>query len=838
MPLLASLVLAVGAAFGVHRVLRGPAAPVPVGLDPDMPPERRAREALVAHVESLGYHTDQTESAGFIDLFGEPSLGDAFEERRLVFAARYRDEAHRDVFLLRAQIAPNGTPLSVGAIYNLTRTPDGDEAWLTPRPGQVAFTTRFANLYTGVTVLDLNGSPPPPGATLDHLLTRALTDLIEIGDWRGVQVARYILPDPVAELRLNWAGDELAVSRRENQGWAEARLDLGDVSRRRAPDVDWLRAVETHRAPRSLLSWAVDTARSVPFIGPERIYHLEAVFFRLADLFQTARYRLLGGVSTTLAAKETAEAAEVETPAPETAGVVDPIGPWPLEAPPLDIPPRLDPPLSDEGHWRPFHYGPHVAGAPPVFWRTTLRVDAERPDAITELVLADPRLSELRMVGGTEHPRSTTGEVGTGMVPASERARTIAAFNGGFQAVHGNYGMVVDRTVLLPPLPQIATVATYADGKALLGTWGEDRPLPRGLVSLRQNLPPLSDQGQFNPLGRKTWGFTLKGNDPIFTWRSGLGVTRAGALLFAVCVRCSADTLADAMVAADAEYAMHLDMNISNIGWEFWRPGATAGRVERQSLMVDMWRAEEPRYVDPHTRDFFYLVARPVFPVPGNTAWTQPLSGAGLPRPPGMWPPPLARGALQIGAAELSVVRIEAEALGVRPGEGEPGWCELVIHRGVTGEGLPHRDLGDVPSSERATLQVGVDGRLTLLPPGVAPAPGRFYQQMSAVVVDGKPTIARVPGPVRWLIGADDLGTLWLMGGEVGHVALLEAARVLSLRVAATPMPTGAAPRLTCGDTVVVSGSVPPSAHRLALGRATTPPLWPLSRTTDFPDRP
>lgn len=823
----------------MHALLRGPAAPVPEGLDADTPPERLAREALVAHVESLGYHADQTESAGFIDVFSEPSLVDAFDERRLVFAARFRDEPNRDVFLLRARVAPNGTPLSVGAIYNLTRTADGDEAWLTPRPGQVAFTTRFANLYTGVTVLDLNGSAPPPGATLENLLTRALTDLIEVGDWRGVQVARYILTDPVADLRLNWAGDELAVSRRENDGWVEARLDLGDVSRRRAPDVSWLRAVETHRVPRSLLSWTVDTARSVPFIGPERIYDLETVFFRLADLFQTARYRLLGGVSTTLPATENPEPVADETPAPETAGVVDPIGPWPLEASPPDIVPRLEPALPGEGHWRPFHYGPHPAGAPPVFWRTTVRVDPERPDAITELVLADPRVSELRMVGGTEHPRSTTGEVGTGMVPASERARTLAAFNGGFQAVHGNYGMIVDRTVLLPPLPQIATVATYSDGTALLGTWGDERtPLPLGLVSLRQNLPPLADQGQFNPLGRKTWGFTLKGSDPIFTWRSGLGVTRAGALLYAVCVRCSADTLADAMVIADAEYAMHLDMNISNIGWEFWRPGADAGRIERQSLMVDMWRSEEPRYVEPHPRDFFYLVTRPTFRVPEASTWIQPLSGSGLPRPPGMWPPPLARGTLQVGVAELSVVRLEAEALGVRPGEGAPGWCELVLHRGVTGEGLPHRDLGEAPRAERATLQVGVDGRLKLLPPGTPPAPGRFFQQMSAVFVNGAPTIAVVPGPVRWMMGVDSSGTLWLMGGEVSHDVLMEGGRALGLKTAAMPMATGGAPRLTCGGVVVVGGAVDPSTHRLALGRATTPPLWPLARTTGFPDRP
>jgi hypothetical protein len=603
--------------------------------------------------------------------------------------------------------------------------------------------------------------------------------------------------------------------------------------------VAWLRAVETHRAPRSLLSWAVDTARSVSFIGPERIYALETVFFRMADTFQTARFRLLGGVVAPLAPEAAQPPEPPPPPPPEAAGVIDPLGPWPLEAIPPDITPRLDPPLPGEGHWRPFAFATPTPGAPPVFWRTTIRVDAERPDAITELVLVDPRQAELRMVGGTEHPRSTTGEVGTGMVPGSARGQTLAAFNGGFQAVHGNYGMVVDKTVLLPPLPQVATVATYADGSALMGTWVNDGgPLPQGLVSLRQNLPPLADRGAFNPLGRRTWGFTIKGSDPIFTWRSGMGVTRAGFLVFGVCVRCSADTLADGLMAADAEYAMHLDMNISNIGWEFWRPAPEAGRIERQSLMPDMWRSEDARYVDPHTRDFFYLVSRPMFAVPEGQSWVHPLSGAGLPRPQGMWPPPLARGALRAGAGSVSAVRVDAEALGARVGEAEPGWCELLLHRGASGEGLPHRDLGEAPRADRVTLQLGVDGRLSLLPPGDLPAAGLFYQQLVPVVVGGAATTAVVAGPARWLLGMDARRALWLLGGEVDHATLLAGATALGLVTAGAPMVGGVSPTLRCGDVAVVSGPRPPSVHRLALGRATTPPLWPMRRTTDFPDRP
>lgn len=852
-PLLASMGLASGLAAGLHGMLRGAEAPVPSTLDPDdaASVERRAREALLQHVRTLGYETDATETAGFIDLFrpaapGDPAaIGEAFVERRFAFLARTAEQPNRDVFLLRARIAPTGEPLAVGTVRNLTRTADGDEAWLTPRPGQVAFTTRFANVYTGVTLFDLNGAPPMPGASLEAMVTQALTDLVEMGDVRGAHVLRFVLPEPAAELRLHWEGDELVVARREARGWGEARLDLAGRAPGHATAAPWLRAVETQRAPRSLLSWAVDTARSLPFIGPERIYALEEVFFRLADLVQTTRYKLFGKSDATDTPDDATGASEAGEPvdAPETAGVADPHGPWPIERAPTDLKPVVDPPLPGEGRWRPFHFGAAAppAGAPPLFWRTSLRADPERPDAITELVLADGRQVALKMVGGTEHPRSSTGEVGAGRVPPADRATTVAAFNGGFQAIHGGYGMVVDRTVLLPPRPDVATVATYADGSVRFGTWASESPVPTGLVSLRQNLPPLVDQGRFNPLEQRTWGFTLKGRDPIFTWRSGLGVTRAGHLLFAVCVRCSADTLADAMLAADVDYAMHLDMNISNIGWEFWGvdEGSSGTGISRVSLMRDMWRSGEARYTDTHTRDFFYLVRRPLVPTPAGAIWQRPPTGEGLLRPHGLWPPPVARGVLDVDGRAVTAIRFAVDVLGAaaRPPEGnapDGTLCRLSIHRGVTGEGLPHGGLGDPPAAEKGALVLDAAGRLAVRAPGASLLDAAFFQQLPVVVAGGAPTATVLAGPARWALGGDPQGGLWLVGGDVEMPTLTTALGRLGVETAVAPAPAGGQPVVRCGATALVEGTPPASRHALDLGRASSPPPSMVRRTTAF----
>jgi hypothetical protein len=50
----------------------------------------------------------------------------------------------------------------------------------------------------------------------------------------------------------------------------------------------------------------------------------------------------------------------------------------------------------------------------------------------------------------------------------------LAAFNGGFKAIHGHYGMMVDGTTLLPPTDGLATIALRADGTIQIGQWGRD----------------------------------------------------------------------------------------------------------------------------------------------------------------------------------------------------------------------------------------------------------------------------------------------------------------------------------------------------------------------------
>ena len=100
-------------------------------------------------------------------------------------------------------------------------------------------------------------------------------------------------------------------------------------------------------------------------------------------------------------------------------------------------------------------------------------------------------------MSGTVEPMSATGETGPGQVPRDPQVlrRFVGGFNGGFQAIHGEFGMMAERTLYLPPKPYGATVAELDDGSTAFGTWPEAPEVPSNIVSFRQNMTALVENG-------------------------------------------------------------------------------------------------------------------------------------------------------------------------------------------------------------------------------------------------------------------------------------------------------------------------------------------------------
>src|ERR1043165_5472958 len=115
--------------------------------------------------------------------------------------------------------------------------------------------------------------------------------------------------------------------------------------------------------------------------------------------------------------------------------------------------------------------------APSPFMKTFVRPDEERPYAKVLLVAMDMRQLDLDMEAGSEDPKPLTGPPGVGRLPRDPAVytRVAAAFNGGFKTEHGNYGMMLKKRVLLPPMPGVATVIVTKDNRVGMGKWGQHK---------------------------------------------------------------------------------------------------------------------------------------------------------------------------------------------------------------------------------------------------------------------------------------------------------------------------------------------------------------------------
>ncbi len=99
------------------------------------------------------------------------------------------------------------------------------------------------------------------------------------------------------------------------------------------------------------------------------------------------------------------------------------------------------------------------------------------------------------------------------------------------------------------------------------------------MVSVRQNLDLLVDNGQPVPgldaTDTTKWGATL--GNAVYVWRSGLGVTADGALVYVGGPGLNITDLADLLVRAGAVRAMELDINTDWVTFATLRPVTADG---------------------------------------------------------------------------------------------------------------------------------------------------------------------------------------------------------------------------------------------------------------------
>ncbi|WP_240986588.1 phosphodiester glycosidase family protein [Acididesulfobacillus acetoxydans] len=241
--------------------------------------------------------------------------------------------------------------------------------------------------------------------------------------------------------------------------------------------------------------------------------------------------------------------------------------------------------------------------------------DPSRPYVKVSLVKINPALVNFHLVAGTKDPVSVTGIHGSGRIPLSvqRQGNVIAAFNAGFQSRDGIYGFMAEQRVYQSPAAGLATFCIYGNGKVDIGSWGNEIKSDAGIVSLRQNLHLLIDNGRLNPLinDQAKWGTTV--NNAVRVWRSGIGIDKQGRIIYAAGDSLTAETLARALLSAGCVRAMELDINSYWVTFNFFRrtAGKQGATLEGTKLDPSM-RRSAARYLTPDTRDFFYLTLKPL----------------------------------------------------------------------------------------------------------------------------------------------------------------------------------------------------------------------------------
>jgi len=208
-----------------------------------------------------------------------------------------------------------------------------------------------------------------------------------------------------------------------------------------------------------------------------------------------------------------------------------------------------------------------------------------------------------------QHPgQSDPGNPSLWSMPSSIRNSSVsglmAAFNGGFKIKDSRGGYYENGHTAGVLTKGAASLVVYRDGKTEIGAWGSQVRMTSNVLSVRQNLQLLVNNGQLaknlDAAVHANWGTTV--GSSVNVWRSGIGITAKGDLVYVTGDALSAHSLATLLLNAGAVRAMQLDINKSWISYMWFTP-TKAGKLTPHKVLN--FQRPASRYFSPTSRDFF-----------------------------------------------------------------------------------------------------------------------------------------------------------------------------------------------------------------------------------------
>ena len=280
-------------------------------------------------------------------------------------------------------------------------------------------------------------------------------------------------------------------------------------------------------------------------------------------------------------------------------------------APPVNIVSPVNSPLPGEGVW-------HVAGRTtangiPTMYEAFVRPDAVHTSYVVGVVWMDTNLLTAQLYSGSQIPGG--GPFWHHAPISSNRSKTlVAAFNSGFLMQNANGGYFSDDKTFKRLRKGAASVVIFKNGRMTVAKWGRDVVMTNQIATVRQNLDLIVDNskevhGLRNPKSTK-WGTVLNPNDDV--WRSGLGITKSGALVYVAGPGMSLSDLAGVMLRAGVEEGMELDYGLDWVQFSAYTgvPDKAIDGVDGRSLLSSM-PGEPSRYFGSFwAHDFFTMSLR------------------------------------------------------------------------------------------------------------------------------------------------------------------------------------------------------------------------------------
>ncbi len=253
------------------------------------------------------------------------------------------------------------------------------------------------------------------------------------------------------------------------------------------------------------------------------------------------------------------------TPGTVTSTSQAPKGPVPLAAP-VSLIPFTSPGTVGEGTWT--AAGRPLNGTPAVYETALVPPGGTQASGIAWM---DTRLLSAQLYSGSKSPGGGPYEF-TAPIQAAQATTLVAAFNGGFMMNAAQGGYYTEGRTVVPLVAGAASLVIYANGSVTVGAWGYDVSMTSDVVAVRQNLVPLVASGQPTSLATSSdwqaWGDTCSATSCSSIvpgienqWRSGVGVTADGALVYAAGPDLTPLQLAQLLVRAGVTRGMELDIN-------------------------------------------------------------------------------------------------------------------------------------------------------------------------------------------------------------------------------------------------------------------------------------